>query len=268
MQPDDEAYIEWDLSSVPLEVKTNSVLQSLDNVVVSFFSAREEDVGKVRIIFGETLKYNLNHCTDFPLNFPTTPPSDADKVWRITLTKSADIRLVIHCNEVEVLNKLLSDTTCDWRRWRDIWGKHVAKIRFSSDTASDYYGPSKYAFLTRPISIIITVGISIWYHTNVNTNSNSEKGNNKNHLQVDIADSCIGLKAEWTSTIETTKQFPVLSGTVVKVTCSDSGAFNKGSSEVTCKSGNVFTFVTEPSCPKPGKNMNIINAMQELKLVY
>ena len=106
-----------------------------------------------------------------------------------------------------------------------------------------------------------TIAVTLWLQF-----FNTE--DNKNHLQVDIADSCIGLKAEWTSTIETTKQFPVLSGTVVKVTCSDSGAFNKGSSEVTCKSGNVFTYVTETSCPKPGENMYIINAMQELKLVY
>ena len=46
--------------------------------------------------------------------------------------------------------------------------------------------------------------------------------------------TCTGLKAEWTSTIETAAKFPVDPGTVVEVTCSDLGALNKGSNEVTC----------------------------------
>ena len=62
----------------------------------------------------------------------------------------------------------------------------------------------------------------------------------------------MGLKTEWTSTIETTTQFPVDPGTVVEVTCTDVAAENKGSSEVTCKSDTSFTYVTEPSCEIAG----------------
>ena len=62
---------------------------------------------------------------------------------------------------------------------------------------------------------------------------------------------CTGLKTEWTGTIETTAQFPVNPGTVVKVTCSDS-ALNKGSSKVTCTSETEFTYSVEPSCSTPG----------------
>jgi len=65
--------------------------------------------------------------------------------------------------------------------------------------------------------------------------------------------SCTGLKAEWKSTIRTTTQFPVVPGTVVEVTCSDSEALNKGSSKVTCTSGTEFTHSKEPSCSIPGK---------------
>ena len=64
---------------------------------------------------------------------------------------------------------------------------------------------------------------------------------------------CTGLTAEWTSTIETAAIFPVDPGTVVEVTCSDSGALNRGSSEVTCTSGNVFTYSKEPFCVDIGK---------------
>ena len=59
---------------------------------------------------------------------------------------------------------------------------------------------------------------------------------------------CTGLKAEWTSTIETAAKFPVDPGTVVEVTCSDSGALNKGSNEVTCAAETEFIYLKEPSC--------------------
>ena len=64
---------------------------------------------------------------------------------------------------------------------------------------------------------------------------------------------CTGLTAEWTSTIETTAKFPVDPETVVEVTCSDSGALNRGSSGVTCTAGTVFTYSKEPFCVDLGK---------------
>ena len=64
---------------------------------------------------------------------------------------------------------------------------------------------------------------------------------------------CTGLKAEWTSTIETAAKFPVDPGTVVKVTCSDSGALNRGSSEVTCTAETDFTYFKKPFCVQLGK---------------
>ena len=52
--------------------------------------------------------------------------------------------------------------------------------------------------------------------------------------------------------METTTQFPVDTGNVVEVTCSNSEAVKKGSSEITCKTGTIFTFLEEPSCSLPG----------------
>ena len=65
---------------------------------------------------------------------------------------------------------------------------------------------------------------------------------------------CTGLTAEWTRTIETAAKFPVVLETVVEVTCSDSGALKRGSSEVTCTSENVFTYSKKPSCVDIGKS--------------
>ena len=64
---------------------------------------------------------------------------------------------------------------------------------------------------------------------------------------------CTELKAEWTSTIETAAKFPVDPGTVVEVTCSDSGALNEGSNEVTCTENTKFIYFKEPSCSDIGK---------------
>ena len=66
------------------------------------------------------------------------------------------------------------------------------------------------------------------------------------------APDCTGLKTKWTSTLETTKQFPVNSGTVVEVTCTEADAINEGSSEVTCITGTHFIFSKEPTCAIPG----------------
>ena len=130
--------IEWDLESTPLEIRTNSVLGSGDQVWVFFYSA-EGLAGGVHLHFTSTLNYWLSYCTTSYTNLPVTPPSANEKVWRITITRTAGVRVVIHCNEVEVLNTLVSEATCD--TWSTGWNKDVTKIEFSSsDTASDYYG--------------------------------------------------------------------------------------------------------------------------------
>ena len=56
--------------------------------------------------------------------------------------------------------------------------------------------------------------------------------------------------------MDTTTQFPVDTGAVVKVTCSNSDAVNEGSREVTCKTGKLYTFLEEPSCLISGQLKN------------
>ena len=135
MQRDVE--IEWDLESTPLMVRTNSVLGSDDGVWVDLCSAGGT-AGRVHLRFNPTLQYYLHWCTPSWTNFPVTAPSALDKVWRINLTRTAGVRLVIHCNDVEVLNKLLS-SSCK-SGWDTYWNRDVTKIKFTIlDTASDYY---------------------------------------------------------------------------------------------------------------------------------
>ena len=135
--------IPLDLETTPLEIKTNSRLGSGDRVWVRFSTTQGEYAGGVGIYFSSTLQYYLSYCNS-RTNFPSNLPSKVDKIWRITLDRTAGIRVKIHCNGVEVLNILMSDDTCsnsDWSDWRDYWSRDVEKIYFnpSYDTASDYY---------------------------------------------------------------------------------------------------------------------------------
>ena len=139
-------HIDADLKTYALEIKTGSFQSGLgsdEEVLVGFFTTYRTIAGHVKILpFTSTKRYQLGLCRDWTTNFPTELPTDTNKVWRISLTRTSDISsIVIHCNEVEVLNILLSDSICtsdDY--WDYYWSKDVEYIYFSSsDTASGYY---------------------------------------------------------------------------------------------------------------------------------
>ena len=131
--------IERDLESTPLEIRSNTMLGSPDYIVVLFYSAGGDDAGGFHLFFTSTLNYLINKCTEWTI-LPVTPPTD--QVWRITLTKTTGVRLVIHCNDVEIRNTLLSQSTCTDSSWGTYWNRDVAKIKFyKHDKASDKYRP-------------------------------------------------------------------------------------------------------------------------------
>ena len=134
--------MDYDLESSPLELKTNSASGSGQLVHLQLVTIRDEWVGKVRITFGSTPEYQLVFCTKGWSNFQTVPPPATDKIWRITVTRSPDIRVKIHCNGVEVLNIVISDVTCGGSEWIEHWTWDIEKIKFhATDTASKYYKP-------------------------------------------------------------------------------------------------------------------------------
>ena len=135
-------YIDQDLETTPLEIKTNRIKGSNEVVYVGFYSAQEEEVGGVSLYFRSPAQYTVWFCTSNYNDLPSTLPTITEKIWQITLTRTSDVRLIIHCNGVEVVNILMSDSTCAGTDWKKYWTRDVEKIRFpSTDTASDYYGP-------------------------------------------------------------------------------------------------------------------------------
>ena len=136
--------INFDLENSPLQIKTDSEVGSNEEVSVGFFS-RYSYTGGVVLSFSSPPRYQLLKCTSLT-NFTTNLPSETDKVWTITKSKvSGEIRVVIHCNDKEVLNVVMSDTMCSYSRWSDYWGTDVDEIHFSSwsNRASDYYRAGK-----------------------------------------------------------------------------------------------------------------------------
>ena len=106
-----------------------------------FENAQNDSAGGFFLKFLSTPQYYLSRCGGW-YNFPTTLPSTTEKIWRITLDKSEGIRVIIHCNGMEVLNFLLSDETCTHYHYRSYWSRDVTQLYFSwSDIASDFYRP-------------------------------------------------------------------------------------------------------------------------------
>ena len=136
-------FINYDLENSPLQIKTDSVVGSDEVVRVWFSTAQDDYTGDVSLT--SPPQYYLDFCSTSNTNFPTVLPTETNKVWTFTLSRvSGEIRVVITCNTVEVLNVVLSSTTCSDSRWSFLWNRDVVKIDFASyDTASDYYRAGK-----------------------------------------------------------------------------------------------------------------------------
>ncbi|KAL5262300.1 hypothetical protein ACHWQZ_G007879 [Mnemiopsis leidyi] len=136
-------YIDFDLEATPLQIKTDSAVGSEDQVVVFFFSSHGGRAGGILLYFGPTLQYYIWHCQQgIYSNFLAPLPTATEKEWRVTVTRTSSVRVVIQCQDVEVANVVLSDSTCSCSEedWRETWSNDVEKIFFTdTDTATDLY---------------------------------------------------------------------------------------------------------------------------------
>ena len=135
--------INYDLETNPLEIRSDSELGSGDWVGLFFNTSQGEDAGRVWFKLTSPPQYYIYYCRYSWTNFPTDLPTARVKVWRITLIRSSGINgLQILCNGKEILNIMLSNSTCALSRWNTYWNREIAKIEFYyDDTMSDYYRP-------------------------------------------------------------------------------------------------------------------------------
>ena len=119
-----------------------AVLGSEEKLEVAFYTAGEENAGELFVWFTSTPGYYIQKCTSYYTEFPTTLPTATVKVWRFTVIRNSGTRVVIHCNDQEVANILLSSSTCSVSNWSSRWSRKIAKLHFSSNhKAADYYRP-------------------------------------------------------------------------------------------------------------------------------
>ena len=133
-------HINFDLEKNPIEIKTvtESKVGSDKKLYLVFFGGGT--AGGLYIYFKSPLEYRLHQCTE-DKEFPDNLPAETDKIWRITLSRtSGNKRVVVHCNEIEVVNVVISDTNCSNSAWDSTWNKDVAKFKFDDGGAT----PIKY----------------------------------------------------------------------------------------------------------------------------
>ena len=132
--------INYDLENFPLHIKTDSLAGSTENVSVHFSNAEGNLAGAISIYFNSPAQYRVYPCTNKHSDFPSSLPSVVEKTWRIALKRTPDIRVLVQCNGVDVVNELLSDSKCGNPNWSTFWSRDVKRIFFiTSDTASDLY---------------------------------------------------------------------------------------------------------------------------------
>ena len=136
-----DVFIPWNTTTQGITVSTDSEVGSGERVAVVLYDKDGNSVGGVGISFYTQILYSIGGCT-YNRSFQDTLPSQTQKTWTITYS-TVELRVVYNCNEVQVVNVLLSDSFCtdNDSDWREYWEKKTTQIQFTShfDTASDRY---------------------------------------------------------------------------------------------------------------------------------
>jgi len=108
--------------SVSIQIKTDSKVGERTSIGVEFFDDMDDPdyVRYFMIDFGEVIAWSLGPCTDSKFFEFTNLPSEDEKVWTIAYIAVGGPRIIMHCNDVEVLDFLMSDDTCaddDWSEY-------------------------------------------------------------------------------------------------------------------------------------------------------
>ena len=126
--------IPYDLEEHPLQIRTDSVLGSDEEVRVNFYTSGEDYTTTIGLRFSSPPQYFIQYCTSGFTNLPTTLPEEQEKIWTITKGLAA---ITINCNEVEVLNLLYTDYGgCVGKMEMDV---EQMKFTTSDNDASDAY---------------------------------------------------------------------------------------------------------------------------------
>jgi len=139
--------VNFDLESKPLIVKTNKALGA-GGVINLYFWKNEGSydalAGGLSIKLEKIPVYWISYCSEEYRDLLNTIPDVTERVWKIALTRSAGTRIVVHCNDVLVVDVVLSDSTCEddtYKKYYSVVG--IDRVEFDEhDTASVSYSAS------------------------------------------------------------------------------------------------------------------------------
>ena len=183
-------YKKYHLETTPLEVRTDSELGSSDRATIFFSNSQGLYAGGINLWFAATVRVWIYDCSsnssiDLPVELLGTA---VDRTWRIALKRGPgivreseegqgaesgeeggerkggeeeeildpEVRVVIHCNGVEVMDLLLSSEVCGDSSWRIDYSRTVEEIEFEVyDSASDYFRPAPGDCMTHERKLLI-----------------------------------------------------------------------------------------------------------------
>merc|ERR1712176_361600 len=135
MVPERSSVIEFDWEETPLEIRTNSLLGSGDQIKVRFLTEEGSPAGNLKIKFDDNASYFITDCMNKKKGFKLPSSEDGEYIWRVT---KADGRIIVHCNGEEVINVSYADSAK--AACREMWSKDTEAIEFmEEDNASDGY---------------------------------------------------------------------------------------------------------------------------------
>ena len=129
--------INHDWSSGPIYFKTNSADGSDGNIDIIIYNEQDGLVENFEYRFSERTFMLYSCMTEFD-DLHTNPPNAVEKEWEIARLPGP--RVTIHCNNVKVVDLLMSASSCDKNIWSSSYNEEMTKFRFCTcDTASYSY---------------------------------------------------------------------------------------------------------------------------------
>ena len=108
--------MEFDLENEALEIKTDSAVGSDEYVQMYVFADSDNRMGSIEIkwtTIGKDPTYYFGNCMGEAATFSKSLPAGDEKIWRITMSKTAeDKQFTIHCNDEEMASVKFSEV-CD-----------------------------------------------------------------------------------------------------------------------------------------------------------
>ena len=121
-QVETSKFIDHDLDTSTLMIRTDSWIRAGTYLGVRFYRHSTNASPSGIDIDMNSSWYKIFKCRDSWIRFSTDLPNDGVRIWKIT--KTPEIRLIIHCNDKEVLNVQLSEAVCKnfKNNWQNFWG--------------------------------------------------------------------------------------------------------------------------------------------------